>query len=99
MRVVNCKKETYTHYIGRPGTFGNPFSHRSNTRALWRRDTREEAISAYEKYARDYQELMDAIRDLPEDSVLGCWCKPQSCHGDVIMKLWEELHGVLGKMD
>jgi hypothetical protein len=22
--------------------------------------------------------------------VLGCWCKPENCHGDVILKLLKE---------
>lgn len=25
MRVVHCRKERYTHYIGRPSVLGNPF--------------------------------------------------------------------------
>lgn len=24
--------------------------------------------------------------------VLGCWCKPGPCHGDVLIKLWKEKH-------
>ena len=36
-------------------------------------------------------ELLAAVRDLPENAVLGCFgCKPR-CHGDVIMTLWQEL--------
>jgi hypothetical protein len=23
---------------------------------------------------------------------LGCFCYPKPCHGDVIIKLWEEMH-------
>lgn len=31
--------------------------------------------------------LLKGMRKLKEDSVLGCFCKPLACHGDVI-KLW-----------
>jgi hypothetical protein len=34
---------------------------------------------------------MERIRALPANAVLGCWCKPGSCHGDVIVKIWKEL--------
>jgi hypothetical protein len=26
-----------------------------------------------------------------KDKVLGCWCKPLNCHGDVILKKLQEL--------
>ena len=29
---------------------------------------------------------------LPADAVLGCFCKSKRCHGDVIVKLWHEMH-------
>lgn len=31
--VVHCKKAPYDVYIGRPGPWGNPFSHQSGTLA------------------------------------------------------------------
>jgi hypothetical protein len=86
VKVVNIGKETCTHYIGRPGPFGNPFKIGKNA-------TREEVISAFEKYARGNPALLDAIKALPEDAVLGCYCKPEACHGDVIIKLHAELTG------
>jgi hypothetical protein len=85
MRVVHCKKTSYTEYIGRPSSFGNPF-------AIGADGTREEVIEKYEAYARNNPSLLELIRDLPEDTVLGCWCYPKPCHGDVIIKLWEEMH-------
>ena len=85
MRVVHCKKENYTHYIGRPGPWGNPY-------VLKNEDQRDLILEQYEKYAR--MNLMEKIAALPEDAVLGCWCKPKyKCHGDVILKLWNEIHG------
>lgn len=85
MRVVHCKKASYTHYIGRPSKFGNPF-------AIGINGTRDEVIAKYEAYARNCPDLLEWIKALPEDAVLGCFCYPKPCHGDVIIKLWEELH-------
>ena len=85
MRVVHCKREDYTHYIGRPSTLGNPFT-------IGKDGTREEVIAKFERWAWHSSEVMETIERLPEDAVLGCWCKPQPCHGDVIVKLWGELH-------
>ena len=93
MRVVHCKKEPYTHYIGRPGPLGNHFSHRpSKVPGTVMVISREVAIDSFELWARHNPQLMENIRNLPEDTVLGCWCKPQACHGDVIVKLWKEMH-------
>jgi len=81
MKVVNLRKEPYTHYIGRGSIFGNPYPIDEN-------HTRERVIEMYEVYAR--QELMKAIAALPGDAILGCYCKPKACHGDVIIKIWHE---------
>lgn len=85
IRVVHCKRERYTHYIGRPSVFGNP--HR-----ITKTVTRGEAIRRFETYARNSPEVAWAIYDLPADAVLGCWCDPDACHGDMIVKLWQEFH-------
>lgn len=94
MRVVHCKKSPYTQYIGRPSPFGNPYSHKDDTAAQFTVDTVDEAIVSFEDYARDNASLLQQIKNLPEDAVLGCWCKPGPCHGDVIVKLWKELNRV-----
>ncbi len=84
MTVVHCKREPFTHYIGRPSVFGNPF-----TIADYGRHT---AIAMFEEWARQQPTVLDAILALPADAVLGCWCHKQRCHGHVIMRLWKELH-------
>ena len=94
MTVVHCRKHSYTHYIGRPSPFGNRFSHLvSHVPGTIKVDTREQAIAMFEKNARRNARLLALIKALPEDAVLGCWCRPDSCHGDVIITLWKELHG------
>ena len=92
IRVVHCKKEPYDVYIGRPSKWGNPYSHDPNTTAKFRVNTREEAIEAYRKYITEGSGIY-LLRDLHElkDKTLGCWCKPKSCHGDILKELAEAL--------
>jgi len=85
MKVVHCKKEKYNVYIGRPTVFGNPF-------AIGKNGTREDVIRKYEEYARKNPSLLNFISLLTKDCVLACWCSPNACHGDVIIKLWKEMH-------
>lgn len=92
MKVVHCKREPYTHYIGRPSPFQNRHTHISHSKLIPKDcETREEAIQKFEDDARKNHKLLTLISTLPEDAILGCWCKPQSCHGDVIVKLWQEI--------
>lgn len=86
--VVHCKKEPFDLYIGRPSKWGNPFSHKDGTLAKYKVQTREEAIDAYEKWITegDGKHLMNDLHEL-KDIVLGCWCHPLPCHGDVLAKL------------
>lgn len=99
MRVVHCKREPYDVYIGRPSQFGNPFVHEpqfagkpfSAKHYVGRTilcSSRDEAIEAFEFYARD--RLMSDIPSIA-GKTLGCWCHPKTCHGDVIIKICREL--------
>ena len=45
-------------------------------------------LELYEEKVRNTPELMGAIREL-EGLELGCWCKPEPCHGDVLIKLFK----------
>jgi len=85
MKIVHCKREKYDLYIGRPSIWGNPFS-------IGKDGTREEVIKKYEEYVRNNKALMNWISLLHKDTVLGCWCHPQPCHGDIIIKIWKELY-------
>lgn len=86
MRVVHCKKERYDVYIGRPSALGNPF-------VIGKDGSRKEVIEKFEQYARKDKDVLALIRMLSERTVLGCWCAPQACHGDVIVKLFSEMKG------
>ncbi len=78
--VVNLRKSNYNIYIGRGSKWGNPF-------IIGRDGNREEVIRKY----REYIMQSDLLNDLEElrGKVLGCFCKPKACHGDVLVELLE----------
>ena len=82
--VVHCKKKPYDIYIGRPSKWGNPFSIGQNYQG--RVMTREDVVRAYKDWllhSDKGQELFKAIKEL-KGKILGCWCYPEMCHGDVL---------------
>jgi len=86
--VVHCKKEHYDVYIGRPSKWGNPFSHKDGTLAIYKTSTREEAVEKYRDWITN-GEGKHLLKDLHQlkGKVLGCWCAPSKCHGDVLLEL------------
>ena len=65
------------HYVD--GTFTskwrNPFSSKIG---------REECIKKYEEHLIS-SGLINDIHEL-RNKELGCWCKPEACHGDILIK-------------
>ncbi len=88
MHVVHCKKEKYDVYIGRPSKWGNPFSYKEGTQAQWRAEDRADSIAKYRDWVVKQPKLMASLHEL-EGKVLGCWCAPLPCHGDVLVELIE----------
>lgn len=84
--VVNLKNEKYDIFIGRPSKWGNPYSHLDDTRAEFKVANRDEAINKYREWILKQPELMDALHEL-EGKVLGCYCRPKRCHGDILVEL------------
>lgn len=80
------KKKNHV-YIGRnvvyvgvsASKWANPFS--VKTHGL------EKCLELYEEHVRS--NLYDDLKEL-NGKTLGCWCKPQSCHGDVLKRLLNE---------
>lgn len=85
-RVVHCKREAYDVYIGRPSIWGNPFSHLDGTLAKFKVASREEAVAKFREWVQQQPELMARLPEL-RGKVLGCWCSPKACHGDVLAEL------------
>jgi len=81
-KVVHCKKEPYDIYIGRPSKWGNPFS-------IGKDGTREDVISKYEIYIMSRPDLISSLPEL-RGKTLGCWCKPKTCHGDILVIMVED---------
>jgi hypothetical protein len=81
-KVVHCKKEEFDVYIGRPSKWGNPFQ-------IGQDGTREQVIRKYEEWLLSQPKLLDELMELKE-KVLGCWCKPKICHGDILVKYLEK---------
>lgn len=88
--VVHCKKEKFDVYIGRPGIWGNPYSHKNDTKAEFVVASRDEAVAKYKEYILNNPDLLKKLH-LLKGKVLGCWCKPQSCHGDILAELANNL--------
>lgn len=79
IQLVHCKKSPYDIYIGRPSIFGNPYE-------IGKDGTRKEVISKYRKYVLDNPSLLEEIYKL-KGKILGCWCYPLPCHGQVILEI------------
>lgn len=91
-RVVHCRREKYDIYIGRPSKWGNPYSHLPQSRAEYRVATRMEAIERFRDYVLSDATLLAALGEL-KGKVLGCWCAPLPCHGDVLVEMVDALGG------
>lgn len=55
--------------------------------------SRSDCIKKYEKYIRQKiidENLQEELIKL-KDKNLGCWCKPEACHGDILLKLIKEV--------
>lgn len=87
--VVNKRDRLYDIYIGRGSIWGNPFT--------VEQFGRDGCIEKYEQYIRDKlrlnPELWQELQKL-EGKVLGCFCKPKRCHGDILVKILEEIKTV-----
>jgi Domain of unknown function (DUF4326) len=84
-RVINIKsKKPYDVYIGNRIRFhpqsmwGNPYS--------VKKYGREKAVQLYREKLLASPLLLSQIHEL-RDKTLGCWCKPDKCHGDVLVEL------------
>ena len=77
--VVHCKKENYDIYIGRGSIWGNPFK-------IGKDGNRDQVIEKYMDYLLTKPNLIEKIEQL-KGKVLGCWCSPLSCHGDILAHL------------
>lgn len=87
-------------YIGRKNVvfingkrFPSESSIWSNPYKIGKDGTREEVVKKYETYMKDKlnkdKQLVNQLKEL-KGKTLGCWCKPDLCHGDILLKLIDE---------
>jgi len=86
-RVVHCKKEPFDVYIGRPSKWGNPFRLHKTARL----EERDQCIAAYREWLLSNPELVAEAKKELRGKVLGCWCAPLACHGDVLLEIANEV--------
>ena len=80
-KVVNLRKEKYDVYIGRPSKWKNPFTVQQYGR--------KESLCQYKYYIINNPKLLKDLHEL-KGKTLGCFCKPLSCHGDILARLADE---------
>ena len=80
-KIVNKYKEPYDIYIGRGSKWGNPF-------VIGQHGNRNQVINQYEEWITtgNGKHLINDLHEL-KGKTLGCFCKPQRCHGDVLVQL------------
>lgn len=86
VEIVNVNKaEDWDVYIGRPSIYGNPYP--------VAKYGREEALSRFDAYFtmrvltdEDFRARIQELRG----KRLACFCKPLSCHGDIIKEYLDE---------
>ncbi len=80
--VVNIRTHPFDTYIGRGSRWGNPYRISPTM-------DRAEVIKRYRAHLwwqiQTGAVTLDDLLAL-EGQVLGCYCKPADCHGDVIVK-------------
>lgn len=80
VRVVHCKVDPFDVYIGRPSKFGNPF-------VIGKDGDRAAVIEKFRFYLDASPELRTAAVKELSGKVLGCYCAPLPCHGDVLAEV------------
>lgn len=90
--VVNLSKRKFTLYIGREWRW-LPESKWHNPFHLSLCDSREKCLDYYEEWIRTQIDLMAALHEI-DGEVLGCHCRPERCHGDILIKLRKEQLGL-----
>ena len=88
-KVVHLRKEPYDVRIDRLTQWGNPFHIGPDA-------SRDEVIALYKRWATSSQDpaavwIREHVHEL-RGKVLGCWCAPSRCHGDVLLEMAEHAH-------
>jgi hypothetical protein len=95
VNVRDAEQGKHTVYIGRPGIFkslekkfgtnkpmnwGNPYLVGDKAG----QHSRKESIRLFREKVLSDQNLLKRIANELPGEVLGCFCKPEACHGDIL---------------
>lgn len=88
--VVHVKQAPFDVYIGRAEPrSGLPKTKWANPYRLGLHGTRTD-IAKYRDFLLRRGDLLAALPEI-KGKVLGCWCFPRACHGDVLAELADAL--------
>ena len=75
-------------YVGRPSSWGNPYSHRPSILAKFSVGTLAEAIDSYAAWIQmPAREKLRGLIPSLRGRVLTCWCAPKPCHAHILPAL------------
>lgn len=89
-RLANIRrKEKFDVRICRGTKWGNQF-------VIGKDGTREQVVEKYRKWILTQPQLLNSLHEL-NGKILGCYCAPEKCHGDILIELinselWQERH-------
>ena len=67
-------------YVGRPSPFGNPF-------VIGRHGDRADVVARFETFLLASPGLLAAVKADLRGKDLVCWCAPEACHADVLLRV------------
>lgn len=69
--------------IDRRSAFGNPF-------IIGKHGTREEVCDKFDAWIKTNPQLTERIKKTLRGKSLACWCAPNRCHGETILRIANE---------
>jgi len=86
-KVINIKSgEPFDERIDRTTQWGNPFK-------IGRDGNRDKVIQRYREWLDEMLSIIPHYLDELKGKTLACWCKPEACHGDVILDAIKRMDG------
>ena len=83
--IVNKNECSYKTYIGRGSKWGNPFQ-------IGPDGNRDTVCDKFDEWIRKQEYLLKDLHELL-NKTLGCFCRPNKCHGITLLDLLEEKYG------
>ena len=78
--VCHVHHSSYDVYIGRPSAWGNPFK-------IGEDGNRMVVLEKYRQWLLSQPEKVALVKKHLRGKMLGCWCYPQPCHGEILAEI------------